>query len=138
MSPKPLKLVAKVVITDKKGRFLLLKRSMSSRNDPGEWDLPGGKIAAWENFDEGLIREVAEETGVRISLGHAIGIAESESASAKVVYLIFQGIQDSGHVRLSSEHDDYIWAAPSELQTLDLSKQFRPFLKTHFGDKSKA
>ena len=32
---------------------------------PGAWDLPGGHLAANETFEEGLAREVAEETASR-------------------------------------------------------------------------
>lgn len=43
MSHKPFALSAKVVVRDEEGRCLLLKRSMSSKGNPGKWDLPGGR-----------------------------------------------------------------------------------------------
>ena len=64
MTRKPFVLSAKVVVRDAHGRCLLLKRSMSSKNNRGKWDLPGGKVDAGERFDEALLREVAEETGL--------------------------------------------------------------------------
>lgn len=131
MSYKPFSLSAKVFIHDGEGRCLLLKRSMSSKGNPGKWDLPGGKVDAGENLEQGLLREVAEETGLTISLQHVLGAAESESPIKRVAYLIFEGLVASGQVRLSSEHDDYAWVDRQSLTRVDIAEQFRPFLKAY-------
>jgi 8-oxo-dGTP diphosphatase len=131
MLHKPFTLSAKVVILDEKGRCLLLKRSMSSRGNPGKWDLPGGKVDVGENLEQGLLREVAEETGLTISLQRVLGAAESESPTKRVAYLIFEGLLDSGYVCLSSEHDDFVWVDRQNLARVDVVEQFRPFLKAY-------
>ncbi len=131
MSDKPFALSIKVVIRDEAGCCLLLKRSLSSKGSPGKWEFPGGKVEAGENFDAGLLREVAEETGLAISLQRVAGAAESESPTRKVAYLILEGRLESGQVRLSSEHTDYAWAAPQELPKMDLAEQFRPFAQAY-------
>ncbi len=65
LDPKTLKQVenkpvsAKAVIISA-GKVLLLKQ-----ND-GRWDLPGGKVDDEENIVDGLIREVEEETGLKV------------------------------------------------------------------------
>lgn len=127
MPGKPFRLSVKVIILDRSGRCLLLKRSLNSKGNPGKWDFPGGKVDPGENFDEGLIREVAEETGLNISLKRVLGTAESESPTAKIVYLFFEGRRKSGSVHLSTEHDDYTWASRRSLPSLDLAPQFHPF-----------
>jgi 8-oxo-dGTP diphosphatase len=131
MSDKPFALSAKVLIHDDNGRCLLLKRSMSSRGNPGKWDMPGGKVDAGEGLEEGLLREVAEETGLTISLLHVLGAAESETPAKKVAYLIMEGRVESGQVRLSSEHDDYSWVDRQDLAGVDMAEQFRPLLKAY-------
>ena len=131
MSPKPFSLSVKVVIHDKAGRCLLLKRSLSSKGNPGKWDLPGGKVDTGENIEQGLLREVAEETGLNISLQHILGAAESESPTKRVAYLIFEGSIESGQVRLSGEHDDFTWVDHQSLTRVDIAEQFRPFLKAY-------
>jgi 8-oxo-dGTP diphosphatase len=135
MPEKPFRLSVKVIVRDDNGRCLLLKRSLSSKGNPGKWDLPGGKVDPGESFDEGLIREVAEETGLRISLQHVLGAAESESPAWKVVYLILEGRVESGDVRLSSEHDDYTWVDRKDLATVDLASQFKEFGKAFSRDR---
>ena len=131
MSHKPFALSAKVVVCDGRGCCLLLKRSMSSKGNPGKWDLPGGKVDAGENLEQGLLREVAEETGLAISLQRVLGAAESESPTKRVAYLILEGRVESGQVHLSSEHDDYAWVDRQGLIRVDLAEQFRQFAQVY-------
>lgn len=133
---KLFRLSVKVVIRDHRGCCLLLKRSLSSKRKPGKWDLPGGKVDSMESFDQALLREVAEETGLTISLQHVLGAAESESPKARVAYLILEGRLKSGAVHLSSEHDEYAWVPLRDLATMDLADQFRPFALAYGQSKS--
>ncbi len=128
---KPFALSIKVVILDDADRCLLLKRALTSKGNPGKWEFPGGKAEMREKFDEALLREVMEETGLTISLEHVAGAAESEMPARKVAYLIMEARLESGQVRLSSEHDDYAWVAPEELPTMDLAEQFRAFAQLY-------
>lgn len=128
---KPFALSVKVVVRDEAGRCLLLRRSLSSRRNPGKWEFPGGKIDVGETFEEALLREVAEETGLTISLQRVAGAAESELPAMRVAYLILEGRLGSGQVRLSDEHDGYVWVAPRDLPTMDLAEQFRPFAQAY-------
>ena len=131
MAGKPLVLSVKVVIRDASGRCLLLKRSLRSKGNPGKWDLPGGKVDPGENFTQGILREVAEETGLTFSIQRVGGVAESESATNKVVYLILEGRLESGQVQLSSEHDEYVWVNRRELPKMELADQFQAFAQTY-------
>jgi len=125
---KPVRLSVKALVTDSDGRRLVLKRSMASKNNPGKWDLPGGKCDPSEAIDEGLRREVLEESGLEIEVGRVIGAAESESPSNRVAYLVFEALARPGEVRLSGEHDEFAWLYPRELTQLDLVRQFRPLV----------
>ena len=131
MSVKPFALSVKVIIRDDEGRILLLKRSMSSKGNPGKWELPGGKVDPGEGFEEALIREVAEETGLTISLSRVAGAAESETNQKRIAYLILEGRLEEGKVRLSPEHEEFRWVHPPELSAIDVSPQFRPILQTY-------
>jgi 8-oxo-dGTP diphosphatase len=67
MKEKPYGLSVKMVLRDDNGRCLLLKRSMNSKWYAGKWEFPGGKVDPGENFGDALLREVFEETGLRIT-----------------------------------------------------------------------
>lgn len=136
MAGKPFALSAKVVVLDEEGRVLLLKRSMNSKNNRGKWDLPGGKVDAGEAFDEALLREIAEETGLKVSLERVIGAAESDMGDQKVAYLILEARLVSGRVRLSDEHGDFAWVDRAGLAAMDACKQFRPVLRAYAGSNA--
>lgn len=127
MSDKPFALSVKVLIRDAKRRCLVLQRSPSSKNNPGLWDFPGGKVDAGEEFATALKREVAEETGLTIRLTGLAGCAQSEAPTRIVVYLIMDAEHVGGTVSLSDEHTDSRWVVVSELPEIGLSPQFRKF-----------
>jgi 8-oxo-dGTP pyrophosphatase MutT (NUDIX family) len=56
--------VAGVVVRDD-GRVLVVQR-----RDNGRWEAPGGVLELGETFEEGVRREVAEETGVDVAVEH--------------------------------------------------------------------
>ncbi|HBM4265708.1 TPA: NUDIX domain-containing protein, partial [Listeria innocua] len=51
------------------GKILLQKR-----NDKNMWGFPGGAIELGESFEEAIIREYFEETGLRVKVKSLIGI----------------------------------------------------------------
>lgn len=131
MSAKPWGLSVKVMIKDDEGCCLLLKRSMSSKGNPGKWEPPGGKINQSESFDAALLREVEEETGLAISIMHVFGVSESDLPKVKVVHLILDGHLESGQLHLSEEHDAYVWVDPTQMASMDFADWFRPFAETY-------
>ena len=131
MSQKPFALSVKVVVRDREGRCLLIKRSASSKANAGKWDLPGGKLDPGERVDEVLCREVAEETGLTISVRRVVGSAQSDLPDRVVAYLIMEAGLESGQVRLSNEHEDFKWAAVSEMARMDMAEQFRSFVRAY-------
>src|ERR1700733_14321223 len=41
---KSFMLSVKVLLRDPEGKYLIVQRSRSSKNNPGKWDFPGGKV----------------------------------------------------------------------------------------------
>ena len=68
------------VITDATGRLLLIKRGHAP--GAGLWSLPGGRIERGETDAEALVREILEETGLRIEPGALIGVVRLALAPA--------------------------------------------------------
>jgi 8-oxo-dGTP diphosphatase len=131
MGQKPFTLSVKVIIRDQDGRCLLIQRASSSRGNPGKWEFPGGKVTLGEDFDQVVQREVSEETALTVCLQRALGTAQVELPTRKVVYLILEADWEMGAVQLSSEHEDYVWRYPHELLEMDLVRHFIPFVKRY-------
>ncbi|NLK52715.1 MAG: NUDIX domain-containing protein [Syntrophomonadaceae bacterium] len=137
---KPLRISVKVLIKNKNDG-LFLKRSLNSGANAGKWDLPGGKLDPGESLEKGLYREVAEETGLAISVERVLGTTEVDLPEFKLVYLILEARSESTEVKLSPEHDAYIWIDRGEWGQIDVVPHFRPFLenagqrKARFGKK---
>ena len=67
MSGRPLVLVAAVALIDPDGRVLLARRP-SGKVMAGLWEFPGGKVAPGETPEAALIRELAEELGIDVTI----------------------------------------------------------------------
>jgi 8-oxo-dGTP diphosphatase len=61
------------VIMDQSGRMLLILRGHEPSK--GLWSIPGGRIEPGETDEQAVIREVAEETGLRVTCGRLLGTA---------------------------------------------------------------
>ncbi|MGA7075058.1 MAG: NUDIX domain-containing protein [Halobacteriota archaeon] len=130
---KPWGLACYALIPDDAGRYLLLKRSATSKTNSGRWEPPGGKLDPQERFDEAIRREVEEEAGLKIVLVSLAGAVEYDHPAVKVVCLLMRAERAEGTVQLSREHDAYVWADNSELLDLDLVEHFRRFFQRYKG-----
>lgn len=67
------------VIFDGTGRLLLIKRA----NPPaqGLWSLPGGRLEVDESAEEGVVREVREETGLTVRVEREVGTVHRTAPS---------------------------------------------------------
>ena len=105
----------KSLIFDNK-RFLLLK------NERDEWDLPGGKIEKNESIIETLVREVKEESNVRID-NYRIFLANKyifrEQEIIVVVY--FSKITNDDPISLSFENLEYDFFSYDKIHQLKLT-----------------
>jgi 8-oxo-dGTP diphosphatase len=122
-------LAVRVLLMNKEDKILILKRSANSKTNPEKWELPGGKVGRGESFDQALIREVYEETNLKIALDHVIGVSEQNLYFIRVVHVIMSGKIVDGELNLSSEHDGYAWVFFEDLRDYELADWFNDFFK---------
>ena len=107
-------------------KVLLVKRG----KEPGygKWSIPGGAVESGETLDEGILREVKEETGLDIEIGGIVKVLDSisrdENDRVKYHYVLidFWCRSLSGELSPSSEILDARWVLPAEKSNYDLPK----------------
>ncbi|MDP1553165.1 MAG: NUDIX domain-containing protein [Methanobacteriaceae archaeon] len=129
MKNRPFGLVVRAIIKDYNNNILILKRAPDSRSNPECWELPGGKVEPGESFDDAMIREIKEETNLKISLKRAVGIAQQDLDHVHSVHIIMTVQVDSGDIKISEEHTDYKWVSLEKIKSFKLSNWFESFLK---------
>lgn len=105
------------VIHDGSGRLLLVRRAHAPAE--GRWSLPGGRVEDGERHEAALVREVAEETGLRVSVGRLVGTVERDGPG-EVVYVIRDHACQviGGALSAGDDAADVRWVDAGELATL--------------------
>jgi ADP-ribose pyrophosphatase YjhB (NUDIX family) len=107
-TPKHSVSVAGVVVRDD-GRILAVQR-----RDNMHWEPPGGVLELGETFEEGVRREVAEETGVLVEVERLTGAYKNLSRG--IVALVFRCHPVSGDAIATDEAHHAAWLTPDEIQ----------------------
>lgn len=110
------------------GRLLLLQK-----NDEGahHWEFPGGGLRFSEDFESALRREVAEETGLAVTVEGPVGIWSYQKKDGQFLNgVIFAALSQRDDVRLSEEHLAYCWVTPEEFPSYRIHGSLRRSLQT--------
>jgi ADP-ribose pyrophosphatase YjhB (NUDIX family) len=113
--------VGGVVVRD--GRALLVRRGKEPLY--GRWTVPGGTVELGESLEEALVREMEEETGLRVEPVELLTVFDRiQREAGRVVY--HHVIVDylcrwrSGDARAGSDALDVAWASAADLPGYDL------------------
>lgn len=107
----------------KRNRLLLLKRSNSDEfAERGAWTFPGGRVKRFEAPDNAILREVKEETDLDVEVLKPLKIWSGTKGTVWRVGIDYLCKFLNGNVKLSKEHDDYVWASFDELDGMKVEK----------------
>jgi 8-oxo-dGTP diphosphatase len=103
-----------------RGRMLVLRRSELMPYKPGSWDLPGGHLAVGESFEDCVLREIKEETGLDAAIERLLGLHKADGESSmQVLYAcrlqVYQQI-----VLRPEEHVESRWVTPAEMGEIEV------------------
>jgi len=101
-----------IIIFNKKGQALLLKRAINDEWEPDKWSIPGGKREKGETIHQNIVREVMEETNLVIFPKFVKYLPE---ISEKLNHIFFMTSKFEGNIKLDKENSDYIWIMPENI-----------------------
>jgi 8-oxo-dGTP diphosphatase len=99
------------IVVNPAGQVLVIRRA-----DNGHWEPPGGILELGESFEHGVIREVHEETGVRVTVDRLTGVYKNMNRG--VVALVFRCIPTSETARTTDEATSVRWLDPERVTEL--------------------
>lgn len=98
-----------IVLKNNNNEILILEKD-------GKWMLPGGRLNENEGWEEGLRREVEEETGIKDFIIEKIPSVHTSDSGNTYIVIFVGSIEGGAEVKLSHEHQDYAWANPNSLE----------------------
>lgn len=123
-------------IIDQSGRVLSTRR-----RDNGHWEPPGGILELEESIEEGLVREVLEETGLLVRPVRLTGVYKNMVRG--IVALVFHCQLLEREAKVSEEVAELRWLAAAELseymdeayavRMLDALEDGSPTVRAHDG-----
>jgi 8-oxo-dGTP diphosphatase len=109
------------VIEDDTGRVLLVKH-VPQRGGfwQGKWICPGGRLEWGESIENGIKREVKEETNLDISLSSPLvpfeRIVQGDSYNGlHVIYIDYLAKAISGNLKVGDDVGEALWVSKQEL-----------------------
>lgn len=114
------------MVTDGRGNVLV-----QDRKNP-DWPgctFPGGHVEPGESFVESVIREVREETGLRVENPVLCGTKQFQDMKGnRYVVFLYRTDKFSGEL-CSSDEGEVFWVKRSELEKLSLADDFDTMLR---------
>src|SRR3989344_2229263 len=117
---------AGVVICGSKA--LILRRSQKEDAYPGKWELPSGKKEPLEQTKQAVIREIKEETGLKVKIiclisifDYVIGKQNEVRDTVQINFLV--QAKKTAKVILSDEHRQFAWVTEKDLRKYDMTRE---------------
>ncbi|HEY3004034.1 MAG TPA: NUDIX domain-containing protein [Kribbellaceae bacterium] len=109
------------LVYDGRRRLLLVQRGHEP--DAGRWSLPGGRVEPGEDDSTALSREVAEETGLAVTVGELVGQVERDALDGRT-YVIrdYHAVPVGGVLAAGDDAADARFVDRAELERLPTSK----------------
>ncbi|GAA4994761.1 NUDIX domain-containing protein [Yinghuangia aomiensis] len=122
------------VVRDERGRLLMIHRT-----DNDLWSIPGGAHDIGESIAQTVVREVDEETGIRIRVLGVVGlytdpghvIAYDDGEVRQQFSICFRALPIGGELRTSSESKEVRWVRPDHLDALGIHRSIRLRIFAH-------
>jgi len=119
------------------GKVLILRESAAYKDgsNAGLFDVVGGRVKPGQRFDESLLREIQEETGLDVEIGKPFHVGEwrpvVRGEQWQIVGVFFVCKAKSGEVVLSEDHGEYQWIDSKEYEKYPLIDNLGPAFEAY-------
>jgi 8-oxo-dGTP diphosphatase len=117
---EPKLFIARKALIFNQGKVLVIRESPKYKEGAhiGKYDFPGGRLKSGEKFNESVIREIKEETGLDIKIRKPFFINEYRpivhGETWQITRIFFKCDSKTKEINLSKDHDDFKWINPEE------------------------
>lgn len=130
--------VAVKAVIIKENKALVLCRSKdemegSFMNSHQKWDLPGGGVHFFEKSEEGLLREIKEETCLEVTIGKPLSLFDAIKHHIHLCIFTYVCTWKAGEVYLSDEHEAYYWMSEEEMEESELPRWMKRDIRAAFA-----
>ena len=103
------------------GKILMLKRPDDASSFPGIWSLTAGKVEKGESNEDAAVREIYEETGLKVS-APSVSLGPVFVREKDVIWKVFPFLFEHGpaDVRLNRENEGHRWVSLEEMGKMDI------------------
>ena len=126
--PSPELCVGGVAVSD--GRILLVRRGREP--GMGRWSIPGGRVEPGETMAEAVVREMREETGLKVTCGPLVGWVERIGPDYHYAIFDFEvEIAESAKPRAGDDAAAVEWVSADALTERPLVPGLMDFITEH-------
>jgi 8-oxo-dGTP diphosphatase len=132
-------LVGAGAVVHRGDKVLLLKRS----NPPnqGRWALPGGLVELGETVQDAAVREINEETGLKVEIEGLIDVQNDlhwdDESKLEYHYILVDYLARpiAGRLKVNAESSGSGWFTAAQVERLDMSEGTRRVLGMFFDQR---
>jgi ADP-ribose pyrophosphatase YjhB (NUDIX family) len=109
------------------------------RNHRDEWELPGGRPNPGERFEDCVLREVREETGLDVTVDRLLGVRPLEVIPGRWVDVVAYHCTlppdaENATLQASAEHTGLAFLHPTSLPDTELPRAYKDLIALHNAD----
>ncbi len=131
--------VATKAFINKDGKILVVRESnkYTDGSNAGSYDIVGGRLEPGQHFRDSLLREIEEETGLKVKVGKPFFVNEWRPTVRNepwhIVGVFFECLAESDQVILSADHDHYKWVDPIQYKESGLIENLHPAFEAYLS-----
>lgn len=115
-------------------KILLLLRQ-DHKSEPNTYWVPAGKVSSWENINEAILREISEETGLKLDDLNYFKKVYVQYPTYEFIYHIYhKKLKEQPQIKINpEEHKEYIWRSPQEALEENLIQELDTCIKIFYN-----